>query len=88
MVMVKNLNNTSGREPKDYDSWLEFWEAKTGKKANKCACCPADAEVGAHVKKDSVFDNEWYIIPLCNRCNQKPSEDRFYVAEEMVPVNP
>lgn len=35
MVKVKNLHNTSGKQPKGYDTWLEFWEGKTGKTASK-----------------------------------------------------
>ena len=29
MVKVKNLNNTSGKQPLGYDTWLDFWEGKT-----------------------------------------------------------
>ena len=36
MVKVKNLNNTSGKQPKGYDTWLEFWEGKTRKTADHC----------------------------------------------------
>ena len=32
MVKVKNLNNTSDKEPKGYDTWLEFWEARLARK--------------------------------------------------------
>jgi hypothetical protein len=31
-VKVKNLHNTGDRKPVGCNSWLEFWEAKSGQK--------------------------------------------------------
>ncbi len=87
MIKVKNLNGTSGRVPNQYSSWLAFWEAKTGRKANKCsvyACNKTDL-VGAHVQKADSSDRSWYIVPICAACNHRVGE--FYVTETLVPVN-
>lgn len=66
MVKVKNLNNTSGKQPLGYDTWLDFWEGKTGKTANHCGATDCDVKgrdnlVGAHVKKVGVGDDRHYI---------------------------
>lgn len=31
MVKVKNLNNTSGKQPLGYDTWLDFGKARLAK---------------------------------------------------------
>lgn len=87
MVKVKNLNNTSDKEPKGYDTWLEFWEGKTGKKADHCGATDCDVKgrtnlVGAHVKKVDAGDDRHYITPLCKGCNKRT--DEFYVDTELV----
>ena len=91
MVRVKNLHNTTGRTPDGYSSWKEYWEAYTGRKwptyCDVCGCS-REAEVGAHVKKVGVYDNRWYIVPLCAYHNSSYYEDEFLVREEdLVPVN-
>jgi hypothetical protein len=67
---------------------LEFWESKTGQKANECKSLLCNAKwdlVGAHVIKAGSFDGKWYIIPLCKECNKR--NDEFYVDGVLVPVN-
>lgn len=86
---VQNLNGTSGRLPQNESSWLEFWEMKTGLRANHChyvGCGTTGRHnlVGAHVKKVGVNDDSWYIVPLCNRCNHIGTE--FWVEGPLVPV--
>ncbi len=86
-MLVKNLNGTAdNKAPYGYISWLDFWEKKSGKKAHECAHCRAKATVGAHVQKASIEDRRWFIVPLCEKCNQKPSTDVFAVYEELAPV--
>ena len=29
---------------------------------------------GCHVQKSRSIDNDWYIVPLCDSCNQKKGE--------------
>ena len=52
-------------------NWLAYWEKATGKKANLChnILCSSKATDGAHVQLDTPYDNRWYIVPLCHRCN-------------------
>lgn len=52
-------------------NWLAYWEKATGKKANLChnISCSSKATDGAHVQLDTPYDNRWYIVPLCHRCN-------------------
>ena len=86
-VAVKNLHGTSGRKPKGYSSWEEFWIAHKGYWPTYCSAsdCCNKAKVGAHVIK--VYgSNKWYIVPLCKACNAR--EDIFYVDDSLlVPVN-
>lgn len=79
MVWVHNLHGTGDRDPSDDSTnWKDWWEKHTNKRFKKCSCvsCLNDAEVGAHVQKDKG-GNEWYIVPLCRKCNNK--EDSFCV---------
>ena len=87
MTKVKNLHGTSTKLPAGYNTWLEFWEAKTGTKASRCGatdCIVTGREhlVGAHVKKVGYGDDKHYITPLCRGCNQR--EDEFYVTTALV----
>ena len=59
------------------DSWLQHWENNSGKKAENCSVlnCSQKAEVGGHVQKRGVSDNNWYIIPICTGCNNKHGQE-------------
>ena len=70
-MKVTNINGTSDNSCR-CDSWLDHWEKFGGGLLfNQCAVegCFYNAQVGAHVKKHNSSDNNWYIIPLCNRHN-------------------
>ncbi len=87
--LVKNVNGTSGMLPRNGDSWLEYWERETGKRAYFChrqGCMEFghDNLVGAHVKLVGSTDNSWYIVPLCQGCNH--TDDNFWVEGPLVPV--
>jgi hypothetical protein len=88
MTKVKNVNGSSRfPKPQNYDSWLEYWERQTGKKARSCSAvgCGARTDlVGAHVQKAYGDDKHYYIVPLCSACNQRA--DTFDVEAELVPV--
>ena len=62
-MKIKNINGTAERLPEGYSSWQEFWEKKTGKKAQH--------DVGGHVKKVDSTDNAWYIADLTYEQNKK-----------------
>ena len=87
-MLVKNVIGSSRfQAPRGYSSWLEYWEAMTGKKARYCGamnCYNTVNLVGAHVQKAYSTDQHWYITPLCNSCNGRT--DVFDVTTELVPV--
>ena len=88
-VKVKNLNGTSDNTCKcdEYEvrSWLYHWskfnDAAVSCLPDKCPCCHkkiidwSEELVGAHVQKENTIDNNWYIIPLCKKCNSKNSDE-------------
>lgn len=81
MALVKNINGSSDNNPPDgFDSWKEYWESRKGRRFSRCSnlSCSSAAEVGAHVKK-AFGTNEWYIVPLCNSCNNPSNTDAFEV---------
>jgi len=72
-MRIKNINGTSQNKCR-CGSWLDHW--KNYSKQSVPIICPAYGcngkdIVGAHVQKDSIYDNKWYIYPLCTSCNQK-----------------
>lgn len=80
-VFVRNINGTSNRKPKGFNSWKDFWEHYKNEEFFICSNrrCLNLAEVGAHVQKvGSSSSKEWYIVPLCKSCNN--STDEFAVS--------
>ena len=90
IMLVKNVNGSSRfSSPAGYDSWLEYWEDKSGKTASRCSTtdCKLSGRnnlVGAHVQKAYSSDKSWYIVPLCKSCNTRT--DVFEVDAQLVPV--
>ena len=87
-MLVKNVNGSSRYSaPSGYNSWLDYWNAHANHNAYRCGATDfhhwGDL-VGAHVQKAYSTDKSWYIVPLCNSCNQRT--DIFDVDEELVPV--
>ena len=62
-MLIKNINGTAERLPVGYKSWQDFWEKKTGRKAQH--------DVGGHVKKVNSTDNAWYIADITYAQNAK-----------------
>lgn len=87
MFLIKNLQEGSRPSPIGYSSWIDYWERKTSKRANKChkIGCTESATDGAHVQLENG-GNEWYIVPLCHKCNMQLGQ-RFYVEGPLVPVD-
>ena len=88
--IVKNLKGTSDNIPQNADSWLDYWEQRTGLIAHCCHSvdCPIAGRnnlVGAHVQLCAPFNWNWYIVPLCHGCNHR--NDDFTVEGPLVPVN-
>ena len=58
--------------PNGYSSWLDYWEKKTGHKANHCSDCGNNKcdLVGGHV----YYNGHIYLVPLCQDCDNKYKE--------------
>ena len=61
-MLIQNINGTSERLPDGYDSWIDFWETKTGETA------PHDT-IGGHVIKSVSADDAWYIAAITHKQN-------------------
>jgi len=88
-IDVKNKKGTADKtSPVGYESWLNFWEKKKGKKATTCEVlsCNGSPDLGGHVIKAGEGSKE-YILPMCYSCNNKSENDVFKVWEtDLVPV--
>jgi hypothetical protein len=72
-MKVRNINGTTDNEC-SCGSWIKHWEKISELTAEKCSelsctCTTKKELVGAHVQKEDVKDNSWYIIPLCGKHN-------------------
>ena len=71
-MRVKNIKGTSDNTC-ICGSWLTHWENFSNSHLRNCCSeksCKNRPEVGAHVKKVNSSDDNWYIVPLCNRHNR------------------
>ena len=76
LIEVRHMEDTAKYRPIAYDSWKEYWIAKSDypfpTSIEKCACCQEPTEpkdfVGAHIKEIKYPYNE-YIYLLCKSCN-------------------
>ena len=71
-MRVKNINGTTGRRC-NCGSWLQHWRNNSGQTATQCRAlgCSRTDLVGAQVQKNVIYDNKWYIVPLCKYHNQQ-----------------
>lgn len=94
MITVKNANGTRRfEEPSTGEgSWIAYWETNKftidDSLDNYCPKCnsltdKADFD-GAHVKKESSEDSNYYIIPLCNSCNRSKDQTPFTVPKNLL----
>lgn len=51
----------------------------SGQTAKVCRArgCSNRAAVGAHVQKDVLYNNKWYIVPFCSSHNAMASSTRI-----------
>ena len=71
-MKITNINGTSDTMC-SCGSWLQHWANFSGRQIpTYCpvSLCMNKDLVGAHVQKVSVYDNKWYICPLCNEHNR------------------
>lgn len=93
-VLVKNALNTADLTPPyPYQTWIEYWEGKSGNKLDptKLYKCPVGSCTnngyredfdGCHVQKAIDKDQKLYIVPLCSSCNHRT--DYFFVDEALL----
>lgn len=77
---VHNLKEEKRDVPTSYKSWLDYWEKATGEIDPLCKrvdCINPDlayATDGSHVQLDDPNGDEWWITPLCHKCNTQFGE--------------
>ena len=89
MARVKNLEHTADRNPpKGFTSFKEFYSYRRSFWPTQCAClgCNKSADVGGHVKKVGLYDNSWYIIPLCYYHNNQFGQELEVVGDWLEPL--
>lgn len=74
-MKARNINGTSAHTC-HCSSWLKHWETFSGETAGMCVekTCTENATVGAHVQKEGILDQSWYILPLCSGHNNQRGE--------------
>ena len=90
-VKVKNINGTARfKEPScGCKTWLEHWVQNSGYNLKDfCRRCHShvvkDELVGGHVMKVNSADKDYYIVPICRKCNGK--KDKIFEVEEEILV--
>ena len=85
-VEVKNLHE-GNRKPLWSNSWIEYW-LENNKNYKVKPICPRcgmrESTDGAHVIKVNSLDDKWYIVPLCENCNEKKDDEPFLVKKDML----
>lgn len=87
-MRVHNLNGIS-QDNCSCGSWLQHWKNYSGTPIpSECVeeTCTREPEVGAHVQID-VSSINWYIIPLCSRCNKRAGDLNIMDSTVLVPAN-
>jgi hypothetical protein len=88
-MRVRNLN---GAKQKTYSgaTLLAHWTRFSRQVAYECFVtgCKNKASTGGHVQKDSLTDQNWYVVPLCDGCNSKMGQDLdIWDMARLVPAN-
>lgn len=85
-MKIKNVigsSKISKNAPKTNTCWRDYWESRFGYELEEGVMyeCPACGNGvtkehidGCHVQKVNSIDKSWYIVPLCDSCNQKTGE--------------
>lgn len=88
MAKVRNINGRSYVNCK-CGSWLNHWERFSGQKTSFCIVtdCLETELVGAHVQRDTLYDKNSYVIPLCKMHNKSKSVLEISDIYVLVPAN-
>lgn len=86
MVKVKNIHSDGHVIPGGaLNKWKEYKGYAKSDKVICARCRKENAEHGGHVKKVGQDEtNEWYIVPLCIKCNEDKSETEFSVDKDVM----
>lgn len=87
-MKVKNINGTTQNRCR-CGSWLQHWKNYSGQSATICRAlgCSRKDLLGAHVQKDVSYDNNWYIVPFCNRHNKATTSIELVAGTILVSAN-
>ena len=91
-VNVCNEKGSSIRSPKcvNCGSWKNHWQKFAKNKWPVLCCnsnCQNSATVGGHVVFADNKNGRKYIVPLCDECNKKSSDEVFMIDEGTVMVS-
>ena len=84
---MKNVMSASVMPaPQGYASRLEYWEATTGRTADKCAheICSRPATEGAIATKAFSSDRTPYVYPACETCARRT--EMLYITSPFAPL--
>jgi hypothetical protein len=91
MYRVENVKGSSNEMlPHGYSSWIEYWEKRSYRKAQKCSridCNQTKNIEGAHVYIIGENVEKEYITPLCREHNNPNVTEEFDVNETLVPID-
>ena len=88
-MRVKNLNEATQKECNGA-GLLAHWDRFSRQTAYRCFVngCRNKCSVGGLVQKDSRSDKNWYVVPLCDECNKRKTQDlEIWDMGRLVPVN-
>ncbi|MBD5279279.1 MAG: hypothetical protein HDS35_01875 [Bacteroides sp.] len=86
--LMKNVMSASVMPaPEGFSSRLDYWEIKTGRKAEKCAheICNRPATEGAIATKAFSTDRTRYVYPACETCARRT--EMLYIVSPLVPLS-
>ncbi len=91
-MKVRNINGTTQTTTTcKCGSWPQHWKNFSGEQLGSWCYevkCTKKPEIGAHVQKDDISENNWYIIPLCTDHNNKRGETIELVSSaKLAPAN-
>jgi len=89
MTKVKNVKGKY-KIPDGYDSWINYWEKNTKKKAAVCekeGCGKTNNIVGGHVYKQGDNENI-YLVPICHVHNSDDNNHYYNVPSDKLLLVP
>lgn len=92
LYKVHNIREGERPHPAGYNSWIDYWEKRSGQAAGNChkrrETCPNESEDGTHVQLTAEYeDATWYVVPMCHHHNTQFGPT-MWVEGPLVPVDP